>query len=99
MTGRKLTTYHPDGSFTVEDTRALEEAKALRVAQLDAEATNDIESVYPQYVQINAALGLYDEARTSEILTGIQERRTHYSEKLAQINAALTNDQVDAVKW
>jgi len=58
----------------------LEEKKKLKLMKIDAEASSKIYSVYPEYKQINAALGVYDDITKQELVTFIQSIRdkVHY---------------------
>lgn len=84
--GTGLTTVTYIGTLEENRQRRIEEAKeACGVAILDQ---------YPEYKQANAALGLYDQLKVSEIKTGIQTYRVRCDQIESELIAASTLEDI-----
>jgi hypothetical protein len=96
----KLEKYGPNGELLeVIDTRTLEFAKEDRIRLLKYEGTIYIETNYPDFKQRNAAMGIYDEAENTRIISGVKACIDRIKELEAQINACSTNDEVDTISF
>ena len=82
------------------DGRTLLEAKNERLATMRAIASQAISDAgIDQVTQQNAALGLYEAERVSEIVAYIASCRTEYLRCKQLISDSTTNDEVDAVAF
>ena len=76
---------------------SLEDAKIRKVAELKKEASDLIFSKYPQFKQINAALGLLSETKTAELKQFISAVIAEVEDKEKQIGKLKSVSKVDAV--
>ena len=90
--------YDQEGNLLeVQDDRALDDEKSQKVLELKAKMTEEILTAYPEYKQINAALGVYDSVETKRVVDGIKRLRQAGNQKEAQILACKTLDDIDAL--
>lgn len=90
---------HIDGTIAVFDDRTLAEAQAERIELLREMTTQHIDQTCQQSTQQNAALGIYEPARCEAIKSYISACRDEYLRCKAQILAAATNNEADAVTF
>ena len=77
--------------------KQLDQFKQERIKLIKQNASNEILSRYPEYKQINAALGIYDTKKQQEIIDAINKVRAEVDEKEQEILNATTYEEVDAV--
>lgn len=77
----------------------LQTAKYQRIALIKGEARQRIMAVAPEYKQMNAALGLYDAAKTQAIKDAIVAIRTASDAAEAAVNALTTVEAVRGFTW
>jgi hypothetical protein len=70
---------------------------ALRKAGLDCSMW--INEFCPAHAQVNALAGLYDPAKTQAIISHISNMRLEYLRCKEAINAASTEEEVEAIKF
>lgn len=75
----------------------LEDNRAARIWDAKKWCEDAILKHYPEYKQINAALGIYPTNTTQEIINGIQVYRAYCNTKEAELNAATTFEEIWAV--
>lgn len=74
-------------------------AKAARIKLIKHEAMVRIDAQWPDWKQINAALGLYDGTLTQTIKDDINEVRTDSDTAEAAVNALATVAEVQSFTW
>lgn len=75
----------------------LEESKQFRLEDARDRCKVAILALYPDYKQMNAALGLYSNTKAQEIRNGIQSYRQHCDAIESAIDSAATHEDVWAV--
>jgi len=75
----------------------LDQLKAQRIAQINYEAGQRIESVWPLWAQSNAALGVYPESDAIACRQWIEQHIDASNTAAARVNAATTAAEIDAV--
>lgn len=97
MTGSLILTFKDGVEVSRVDTRVLETEKQFIIAALKEAATARILEKYPQFKQINAALGVYSAEEAQAITDGIIAIRSEVNAKEAAINACKTLQELDAL--
>lgn len=72
-------------------------AKQNKIELLEIKATSKIDSIYPWYKQLNAALGIYDSAKKTEITNYIKSIISIVDQKEIEINSKIEESTLDAV--
>jgi hypothetical protein len=80
--------------ITVTYIGTLEESKQFRLEDARDRCKVAILALYPDYKQMNAALGLYSNSVILEIKTGIQAHRTYCDNIEVLINSATSLEEV-----
>jgi hypothetical protein len=75
----------------------LDQLKAQRIAQINYEANQRIESVWPLWAQSNAALGVYPESDAIACRQWIEQHIDASNTATARVNAATSAAEIDAV--
>ena len=76
----------------------LEEMKASKIAMLKMNMRMHIESVYPDYKQRSAALGVYGEEKRQEIAAFLSAKITIVNDLEAQIIAATSKGDLEIIE-
>ena len=80
--------------------QSLQDYKTTCISSIKNEASNFLFSKYPPYKQINAALGIYDAAKTQEIVDEINRVRLLVENAESQTESAETKQDVPKeVRW
>lgn len=99
MSMRKVV-HNSQGGYVVEDARTLEEAKAQRLLYLRERCSLLIlEARVDEFDQVNTGLGILEEERMTYVRTTVEAARQVYHTRKAAVEAAATNEAVDAVDW
>lgn len=77
----------------------IEELKEKKISQLKSDCTRDILDKYPEYKQINAGLGIYDDETNSEIKQYIVNARSVLYEVLGLIEQCDTQESLDELYY
>jgi hypothetical protein len=88
------------GGYLLEDARTLDEAQAQRLLYLRQRCSQQIaEAGVDEFDQINTGLGILEEERMVYVRTTVETARQLYHDRKATVEAATTNEAVDAVDW
>ena len=75
----------------------LNDSKTKKIAELKRNATSKIESLYPKFKQMNAALGVYDDVKKKEITDFVKSVIEEVDIKEIEINQKTEKSTLDAV--
>lgn len=95
--GERTEIYSNGQLVSVVDTRDIESEKASRVAAWRESFSFAIAAAYPPHRQLNAALGILDDAEKSRLVAGIEYLRAAYAAHKQAISAAETLPELDAI--
>lgn len=93
----KIITYENGAIKEIVDTRTLQNSKLTMISLAKEAASIRIFSKYPQFKQINAALGILSDDEASGIKSGIQLIRSELAELEEKINNCSTLDELDSL--
>lgn len=81
------------------DTRTLEYTKEERKGHVKQECRRHILSLYPEFKQRNAGMGIYSEEENQRIINGIKDCISKCDRLEALIEAQTTKDDIDVIHW